>query len=137
MVIFLTTVLCVVSFSGLTSAKASSFFEKMSEEDKKRVGFEKLSTEERANLEEWVQANSQLPAPKEEIVQCEITDMQDDGMITLSDGETYEVFSSYRKKVKKWAKGDAVRLIPSKRTNSYKLEHIELNQPVGVKKIIK
>lgn len=140
---FLMAALFLTPFAGLTAADTPppSFFEKMSEEEKKATGVDKLSPEEQTALESWLQANKEAsekaPIAKETTNELEIISIEDGSEITLSNGETYTIASSYRKKVKKWKKGDKIHLIASKKANSFKIEHVDLDQAVGVKKVAK
>lgn len=128
--------LCFAPLSGLLSANApASLFETMNEADKVSTGLNKLSPEEQAALSSWIATQTEKAAPKETALpQFQISDVQNGRTVVLSNGESYDVSSSYKRKIKKWKSGDQIRVTPAKRGSGYKLQNVTSGQEVGAKK---
>ncbi len=122
------------------STTLSSDIAKMSEQEQKACGIEKLSAEEKQALNTWLAKELSAPkAPvleKTKIVHGEflITQNLDLGrFLTLENGITYDIPSRSRKKTMAWKTGDKIRLVEPVRPTNFKLENIEQKVTIGAK----
>lgn len=124
------------------SVFGASFFDKMSPEEQKTCGIEKLSPEEKTALDAWVikQTSTQVQQPVQvqshKILHGEFAIASTVNLgrfITLDNGITYDIPSRSRKKTMAWKVGDTVRLVEPVLPTNYKLENLAHKQTIGAK----
>lgn len=113
----------------------------MSESEQKETGIDRLSVEEKQQLDLWLVKSMPKPPPppvvqKNKIAHGEfaITGTKDLGrFITLDNGITYDIPSRSRKKTMSWKVGEKVRIVEPVRPTNYKLDNIDRDQEIGGK----
>jgi hypothetical protein len=126
---------CLIS----ASLHASGPIDQMNEEEKKACGIEKLSTEEKGELDKWVTKQITVVAPlveKGKIVHgtFKITEVKNLGhFVVLDNGFSYDIFSRSRKKTMAWKVGDEVELAEPIKRKSFKIKNISRKQTVAAK----
>jgi hypothetical protein len=116
-------------------------FDQMTLEERKKTGIEKLSLEERLFLEQWVNyPGKERPRGLRRAVflsEMSIAKLTEQGkLISLGNGDVFELTPHYQKKAKEWKIGDKIRVYQSKKPFWFKFEHIPTQTIIGVKKVL-
>ena len=118
---------------NITQGTPLSFLD-MKQEECKACGIEKLTVDEKAALQSWIQKYGESKGEKEEGLTLKIQAVKDGGkVLELEDGRILSIPSSSRKTVVLWNTGDMVRVEPSKKKNSFDLVHVSSGKKVKAK----
>jgi hypothetical protein len=114
----------------------------MSQEAQKTCGIERLNTDEKQALNNWLEKHQAEHTKRptilvsSKIAHGEFTVVHNDVMgrfISLSNGITYDIPSRARKKTMSWKAGDKICLVEPINPTNFKLENLAQKHTIGAK----